>query len=241
MSVASKTDVETAAADWSRRDAAINKDSDVTLVLADRSQIMLAGMNQICAHEPGFRVVATSSDDDLTVASVKAHRPDVLVLSLSTGKPEFAVLESLKAIRDTANIPTRTVLVADPLDEDDTVRAMRLGVYAIVVRDMPPVTFVRCIKKIHAGDRWVEHGSIGKIVERLLRREAAASELAVLLTTRETQIMRLVASGMSNRDVANRVHVSEGTVKTHLHHIYEKVSVRGRLELTLKARDKGWV
>ncbi len=224
------------------RDAAASGNpSHLTLVITDRSQIMIEGIKQVFTSEPGFRVLATCWEEQQIPQTVHAHHPDVLVLSMSAGRREFRILETLHACRDKTPLKTRTILLTDSLDEDDTLRAMQLGVSAVVLRDMPPAVFVRCIKKVHAGGRWVEHSSIGKVVERLLRREAAAIEVARALTRREAEIMRLLAAGLTNLQIAGRIHVSDGTVKTHLHHIYKKLKVKGRLQLTLHARDRGWV
>ncbi len=141
---------------------------------------------------------------------------------------------------NTTPLKTRTILLTDPLDADDTLRAMQLGASAVVLKDMPPAMFVRCVRKVHAGGQWVEHSSIYKVVERLLQRETAAAEVARVLTRREADVMRLLAAGLTNRQIAARINVSEGTVKTHLHHVYKKLRVTGRLQLTLHARDQGW-
>ena len=229
-------------AELAERDAAAGGNpSHLTLVITDRSQIMIEGIKQVFTSEPGFRVLATCREEQQIPQTIHAHRPDVLVLSMSAGRPEFGILETLQACRDKAPLKTRTVLLTDPLDEVDTLRAMQLGVAAVVLKDMPPALIVRCVRKVHAGGRWVEHSSIGKVVERLLRRETAALEVARILTRREAEIMRLVAAGLTNRQIGARIHVSEGTVKTHLHHTYKKLHVNGRLQLTLHARDHGWV
>ncbi|MBI3458437.1 MAG: response regulator transcription factor [Candidatus Rokubacteria bacterium] len=82
---------------------------------------------------------------------------------------------------------------------------------------------------------------MSRALDKMLRREAAAREVARLRTPREVEIMRMVARGLRNREIAGKLSISEGTVKIHLHHIYEKVHVDGRLALTLYAQEKGLV
>ena len=104
---------------------------------------------------------------------------------------------------------------------------------------MAPGLIVRCVRKVHAGEQWLEMRSYMRALETLLQREAGSREVAGILTPREIEIARKVASGMRNRDIAEKLFISEGTVKTHLHHIFEKLQVDSREGLTLFAHEKG--
>jgi two-component system, NarL family, nitrate/nitrite response regulator NarL len=106
---------------------------------------------------------------------------------------------------------------------------------------MAPHLLVQCVRKVHGGEQWLEKRSVGRLLEKLLQRETAARQLALDLTPREIEIVRLVARGLRNKTIAERLSVKEGTVKIHLHNIYEKLHVDGRLELTLYAQNKGFV
>lgn len=133
------------------------------------------------------------------------------------------------------------VLLSAALDEDEVVRAIRLGVRGVVLKEMEPELLVRCIRKVHAGGQWWETHSVGRALDRLLRSEVGARQIAGILTAREIEITRMVASGRRNKDIADQLSLSEGTIKTHLHNIYGKLNVGTRLELTLFARDRGLV
>src|SRR3990172_2775655 len=100
---------------------------------------------------------------------------------------------------------------------------------------------VQCVRKVHAGEEWLERRSVSLALEKLIRREAGAREVAGLLTPREIEIVRMVASGLRNKEIGARLSVSEGTVKVHLHHIYEKLGVDGRVALTLYAQSQALV
>jgi DNA-binding NarL/FixJ family response regulator len=104
---------------------------------------------------------------------------------------------------------------------------------------MAPQLLVEAIREVHAGGQWLEQGLGGRALRRLLSREKRASEAARLLSSREREIVRLVAAGLRNRAIADRLSISEGTVKVHIHNIYEKLDVNGRIELTLYARENG--
>jgi len=92
---------------------------------------------------------------------------------------------------------------------------------------------------VHAGGQWLEKRAVGLALDRMLEREAGARELAKVLTRREIEIVRLVANGLRNKEIAEWLFISEGTVKVHLHKVYEKLQVDSRLQLTLYAKDKG--
>jgi len=138
-------------------------------------------------------------------------------------------------------LPTRVVVLTGALDEHEALRFLRLGVGGIVLKEMAPHSLVQCIRKVHAGGQWLERHSTGRVLDTLLRRETGARELAGVLTSRELEIVRLVASGLRNEAIAKKLHISEGTVKSHLHNIYEELHLDGRLTLLLYAQDKGLV
>jgi DNA-binding NarL/FixJ family response regulator len=127
------------------------------------------------------------------------------------------------------------------LDEHEALKALRLGVGGIVLKEMEPQLLVQCVRKVHAGGQWLERHSTSRVLDRLLQREAGARELAGVLTPREREILRLVAGGLQNKAIAKELFISEGTVKIHLHNIYEKLRLDGRLALLRYAQEKGLV
>ena len=100
---------------------------------------------------------------------------------------------------------------------------------------------MQCIRKVHAGELWLEKRSVSSALEKMVEREVAAREASAVLSRREIEVVRLVTGGLRNKEIANKLFISEGTIKVHLHTIYEKLSVHSRLELSLYARDKGLV
>jgi DNA-binding NarL/FixJ family response regulator len=208
----------------------------ITLVLADDHPLVLNALDQLFRLESDFSVLATCTTGDETLRAVRLYRPDVLMLDIAMpGKDGFAVLRDVR----TERLPTRVVLLTASLTEDDLLEAVRLGARGVVLKEMAPRLIVQCVRKVHAGEQWLEKRSMSRAFAKLLRQEAGARRLAGLLTPRETEIVRMVASGLRNREIADRLHISEGTVKIHLHNIYEKVAVSGRMELMLYARDVG--
>ncbi len=209
-----------------------------SLVLADDHPIVLDGLERLFTGQPDLAVVARCVDGTEALRAVREHRPDVLVLDVRMpGLDGFAILRELQ--RD--GLPTRVVLLSAELDEDQVLEAVRLGVRGVVLKEMAPRMLVECVRKVVAGEQWIERRSLGRALDRMLRREAGLREAAALLTAREIEIVRLVAEGLRNQAIAERLHISEGTVKVHLHNIYEKLGVESRVALTVYAREKGLV
>ena len=211
-------------------------DMPIRLVVADDHVIVLKGLESLLAHEPDFRVVATCSGSEATLDAVHRHRPDVLLLDFRV--PGRAGLGVLRGLKKEPNSP-RVVLLTASIEDDEVLEAARLGVAGIVLKDMPPHLLFQCIRKVHAGEGWVEKRMVSRALERMLRREVNGRDMAAVLTRREVQIVRLVGQGLRTRTIAHRLFVAEGTVKTHLHHVYEKLKLEGRVALTLFAREKG--
>ena len=210
----------------------------IGLVLADDHPIILDGLDHLFRQEGDFKVLARCRDGEETLQAVRKHRPDVLILDLRMpGKDGLAVLREVRKEKQ----PTRVVLLTAEMSDAEALEAIRLRVNGVVLKEMAPQLLVKCIRKVHAGGQWWEKRSLGRAMETMLRREAGEREIVGVLTPRELQIVRLVASGLHNKEIADKLAISEGTVKIHLHHIYEKLHVDGRLELTLYAQDKGLV
>jgi DNA-binding NarL/FixJ family response regulator len=212
-------------------------DVPIRLVVADDHAIVLKGLASLLALEPDLTVVATCADGEAALEAVRRHGPDVLLLDVRMPGPMDG-LGVLRALRGTPHSP-RVILLSAAVDEDEMLEAMRLGVAGIILKDRPPEILLKGIRKVHAGEQWIDKQSVSRALERMLRREAGEREIARVLTPREIDIIRLVAQGLGTKAIAARMSIAEGTVKTHLHHIYEKLNLDGRVALTLFAREKG--
>ena len=133
------------------------------------------------------------------------------------------------------------VLLTAQLDEDQLIEALRSGVRGVVLKETAARLLVECIRRVHAGGQWLEKESAARAMTKLVRREGKAREIAALLTPREIEVVRLVANGLSNKVLAEKLFIAEGTVKIHLHNIYEKMGVNRRAELVRAAVDYGLI
>jgi DNA-binding NarL/FixJ family response regulator len=207
----------------------------ILLVLADDHPIVLDGLKQLFSLEPDFEVVACARSGDEALDAVRRHEPDVLVLDIRMpGKDGLTVLREMRR----ENLPTR-VVVLTALGQDDVFEAMRLGVSGVILKDMASKLLVRCVREVHAGRRWIEKGSATHAAEKLFRREGVTQDLAGTLTRRELQIAQMTARGMHNKAIAEKLSITEGTAKVHLHNIYAKLSVDGRMALIQYLQSRG--
>ena len=210
----------------------------ITVVAADDHPLMLRAVTDVLLCEKDFTVVAQCENGDEALAAVRAHQPDILLLDLRMPKKDgISVLKTMKQ----EGLTTRVVLLAASVDDEEVLEAARLGVRGMVLKEMAPRLLVQCLRKVHEGDLWLERNSAARAFETLLRREAGGREISKLLTPREIEIARLAALGQRNKAIGEGMAISEGTVKTHLHHIYEKLRVQSRAELVLYCKEKGLV
>jgi DNA-binding NarL/FixJ family response regulator len=208
----------------------------IRLVVTDDHPVVLQGLQSLFATSPDFMVVAACATGEQTLGAAREQRPDVLVLDLRMrGLDGLAVLRALK---DDA-VSVRVVILTAEIDDDQTLEALRLGAAAIVLKEMAPRLLMECVRKVHAGERWIERESVGRALDTLLRREAGVRQLTRALTGRELDIVQMIVLGLRNAEIAERLHVSEGTVKSHLHHVYEKLGVKSRMALMRLAQQKG--
>ena len=208
----------------------------INLIVADPHPVFLLGLERLLTAEAEINLQAMCATAEETLQAVRQYRPDLLILDIG-----FRDRSGLDLIRDLRqeNLPVKVIILAGALDDEQTIETLRLGVQGVLLKNMPTRMLIQCIHNVHAGGQWMEKQSLGHAFEKMLRREAGARRLATILTDRETEVMCLVARGMSNRQIASQLTVGEGTVKVHVHNIYAKLGVNNRVDLTLYAHKKG--
>ena len=208
------------------------------VVVADDHPLLLTGLQFLLEEAPDCEVLACCATGAEVIAAVETHRPNILVLDL-----QLPDMDGLDVVRALPNLdpPLRVVLLTGHIDEDQLIEALRLGVRGVVLKEMTTKLLVQCLRRVHAGAQWLEKDSASRAMAKLVRREAGARTLASLLTPREIEVARLVAIAYSNKDVAEKLFISTGTVKIHLQNIYEKLKVSRRAELIRVADEYGLI
>ncbi|WP_455903935.1 response regulator transcription factor [Microbacterium sp.] len=204
----------------------------IRLVIADDHPIVRAGLTALFGLEPDLEVVAEASTPDEAVACAERENPDVVLMDLQFGSRSQATgVDATRRIRALEAPPY--VLVLTNYDSDaDILGAVEAGASGYLLKDAPPHELTAAVRAAAAG----ESALAPVIASRLLDRMRAPR---VSLSSREIEVLELVAAGRSNSEVAEQLFVSETTVKSHLAHIFSKLDVSSRTAAVSEARRKG--
>jgi DNA-binding NarL/FixJ family response regulator len=207
-------------------------------VIADDHPIVLAGLESVLRREPDIHVVARCTDGAQTLQAVAAHRPDILLLDLRM--PHIDGWEVLRQLRHDER-PTRVIILAAVVDDRELLDVVRLGGRGVVLKEMAPRSLVDCIRKVNDGRDWFDASMMRAAMDHLARQQAGAVEMQSVLSRREVDVLMAAAHGLRNRQIGQRLAISEGTVKLHLHAIYTKLRVDSRTALILKLKETGFL
>ena len=199
----------------------------IRLVLVDDHPIVLNGLMSLFSVERDVEVVACALKGKTGLQAVRQLRPDVVVLDLRM--PDMDGLEVLREMKRDG-LPTRAVVLT-AAEGEDVIESVRLGACGVVLKDMAVDLLVRCVREVYAGRKWLEKSVATQALGNLLKREEGIRAMAATLTPREMQVARMVTEGLPSKAVAGRLAISEGTAKLHLHHVYQKLKLDGRMAL----------
>ena len=209
----------------------------ISVVIVGRNPVFLCGLASVLQAEDDFVVVASCRDGTECIAAIRALSPSLAVLDMSLS--DSSGLQVLAAIR-TEVFPTRVVFLSSSVNATDAVRAFSMGASGVIPKDVAPRLLVRWLRQVMSGQRLVPlavRDAEPRNSQRA-RKRSKPEELVIALTAREQQIMELVSTGLSNREVGERLHISEGTIKVHLHHVFQKLSIRNRTALANIGRTR---
>ena len=219
------------------------KKATVRIVIADDHPIVRDGLKKLLLLEDDFEVVGEAGDGREVLDKVQALDPDVLLLDLRM--PNLDGLSALQALQQ-SNKRTRVIVLTASEDKNEFVQAMKLGCSGIVLKQTAPDLIVKSIRKVHAGEIWLDSHTTAAVMRQFQTGAdavgapgAAKGRERSPLSAREREIVALVAQGYKNKEMAEKMFISEQTVKNHLHNIFDKLGVSDRLELALYAIHKG--
>jgi DNA-binding NarL/FixJ family response regulator len=216
----------------------------IRILIADDHPIVRDGLKKLLTLEEDFEIVGEASDGCEVLDRVQQLDPDVLLLDLRM--PNLDGLSALQSLQQT-NKRTRVIVLTASEDKNEFVQAMKLGCSGIVLKQTAPELIVKSIRKVHGGEIWLDSHTTAAV----MRQFAAPGDLTgggggggktrerSPLSQREREIVQLVAQGYKNKEMAEKMFISEQTVKNHLHNIFDKLGVSDRLELALYAIHKG--
>jgi two-component system nitrate/nitrite response regulator NarP len=202
------------------------------LLIADDHPFVISGLRAVLA-DSDYVVVAAAASGAAALEALPAARPDILLLDVRmAGQGGLDVLRTLRSRGDQRPV----VLLTASLDDSRLIEALRLNVDGIVLKDTAQDVLIRCLDEVSAGRRWIDHSLLHRALD-IQTASGAQIDAFAALTLRERAIVGLVVQGLRNREIGNELGIAEGTVKAHLHRIYEKLGVSDRTDLVLRARD----
>lgn len=215
----------------------------IRVLIADDHPIVRDGLKRLLELEDDIDVVGEASDGREVLELVAQLEPDIVLLDLRM--PNVDGLSALQSLQSSLGRSKVIVLTASE-DKNEFVQAMKLGCSGIVLKQTSPDLIVKSIRKVQAGEIWLDSHTTAAV----MRQFASTPEVAVAggsakarerspLSAREREIVAFVAQGYKNKEMAEKMFISEQTVKNHLHNIFDKLGVSDRLELALYAIHKG--
>ncbi len=208
-----------------------------TILVVDDHPLMRKGILQLIAMEPSLRLVGEAGDGQQGVELAHRLRPDLILLDLNMRG--LSGMEALKALK-AADLDTRVIILTVSDSEEDVVAALRLGADGYLLKDMEPEEVLHSLKaaaqgRIALGER------VAAIMADALRHESQPKPIdSVKLTEREREILALIAAGCSNKLIARKLKITEGTVKVHVKHLLRKLDLASRVEAAVWAVKHGF-
>ncbi len=201
----------------------------ITVLVADDHPVVREGIAAMVEQQPDLRVVAECANGQEALAGWRRHHPQVTLLDLEMG--EHGGLATLQAIR--REDPRARVIVLTTYDlEEDIYRCVQAGACAYLLKDIPRRELLDTVRRVHAGAKIFPAAVSAKLAERLNGEQP---------TTRESDVLRLLAQGLANKQIADQLGVAEATVKTHVNALMQKLGAASRTEAVTRAYAKGWL
>src|SRR5262249_40562215 len=205
-----------------------------TVILADDQRIVREGLASLLGLLPGIEVLGTASDGEEAIALVERLRPDIVLMDLRM--PRCDGVEATRRLRE-RDSTTQVVVLTTYADDRSVVDALRAGARGFLTKDAGAEEIERAIAAVVRGDAVIDPAVQHHLVDAV----AGRTELPDGLTPREAEVLGLIAQGLSNGEIAERLFVSEATVKSHVNHLFGKTGVRDRAQAVSYAYRHGLV
>lgn len=204
-----------------------NRVTPLSVFACESQPIVIEGLEKVLQPFDDLEFVGASTSFTDTLATVRDLRPDLILVDQTVGlKLVFQFVSDVRSVSSRS----QTILWVHEMAEIDCFRALQLGARGILKKSLPVATLIECLRAVGSGSVWIENAVSNQVVGFLNRKNGPR------LTPREREIVRHVCSGMKNKEIAEALCITAGTVKVHLMHIFEKTGVKDRFELAVHGR-----
>jgi two-component system nitrate/nitrite response regulator NarL len=201
-----------------------------SVVIADRHPVLLQGLNRVLGAEPDFNIVASCGAGADCIDAIRRFGPDIAIVDVAM--PGLAGLKILSLVNSN-RLSTQVVFFAATVEDCELVTSAAVNGYSIILKDVVPKALVQSLRRIAGGQRLLPLPSSDHAGSR--EHSVIAENALTMLTDRERQIMRLVSEGLSNKEIGRRLNIADGTIKVHLHNIFQKLEISNRTVLAALA------
>lgn len=213
--------------------------NQIRVLIAEDQTLMRQGLKTILDLEAGFEVVGEASDGQAAVERALALRPDVVLMDVQMPRMNGVEATNLLA----AALPTARVIILTTFDYDQYVfDGIKAGARGYLLKDTPVTELLEAIRRVHAGESIIQPSVATRMIAEFTRRREVTQEPEYeQLSERERDVLRLLADGLSNREIASRLILAEGTIKNHVSTILEKLHAANRTQAARVAREQGLI
>lgn len=209
----------------------------IRVLVADDHPIVRNGLSQLCEVEEDLECIAKVEDGEQAIRLTKELVPDVAIIDIAM--PKVNGIEAAKQIK--ADCPTTAVLVISAYKYDYYILAcFKAGIDGYLLKDTPPAEIANAIRTVHAGKGVFDLEATGKLMHDLATNKDMGSLGSIEMGVRELEVLKLAAKGWGNKEIADKLCISEHTVGSHFAHIFRKLGVTSRTEALLYALKQGW-
>jgi DNA-binding NarL/FixJ family response regulator len=212
----------------------------IRILIADGHPVVREGIRSVVASVPEIQLVAEAEDGNEAVERTLEHDPDVVIMELKL--PKLDGLSVLRALQTRAP-RSRVILFTASETKEDFIEAMKLGCSGILLKNASPGLILKSIQKVNAGEIWLDSNTTAAVIRQFAspndfpaaQHGNGKGRERAQLSQREREIIVLIAQGYKNKEIAEKMFITEQTVKNHLHNVFDKLGVSDRLELALYA------
>ncbi|MFC6081228.1 response regulator [Sphaerisporangium aureirubrum] len=208
----------------------------VRVLVVDDQELVREGIASLLGIQAGITVVGTAADGGGAVEAVLTLNPDVVLMDVRM--PGMDGVEAAAVLRRQAP-GCRVIMLTTFDDEEYVVQALQAGACGYLLKDLPAARLAEAVRLAHAGVTQIDSSVADRLATTL--RSPGSPAPAATLTPRETEVLRLIATGSTNREIASRLYLSEGTVKNHISRILTRLGLRDRTQAAVYARDQGLI
>jgi NarL family two-component system response regulator LiaR len=207
----------------------------IRVLIADDHAVVREGLRTLIGTEPGMEVVGEAADGVEAVSMARAHQPDVILLDMVM--PHKDGLQAIREIKD-GNPEARILVLTSFSDDDKVFPAIKSGALGYLLKNASPRTLLSAIRDVHRGEPTMSPAIASKLM-RELQRKSDLPPTEEPLTEREVDVLKLVAQGLTNQEIAEKLFIGEGTVRTHVSNILSKLHLANRTQAALYALREG--